>query len=111
MRLWSLWAISRWEVATTANYNNQQTTNMNVHELLDILIVATGTLAVLLTAAILELIRYRKEAKKVKSMHREAVAKFEARVGKLHEDWMKQRNDYVRLRRQLHELRMKNLHK
>lgn len=47
MRLWSLWAISRWEEATTANYNNQQTKIMNVHELLDLFIVATGTLAVL----------------------------------------------------------------
>ena len=64
MRLWSLWAISRWEVATTANYNNQQTTSMNVHDLLDIFIVSTGTLAVLLTAAIFELIRERKGAKR-----------------------------------------------
>ena len=44
---------------------------MNVHELLDILIVATGTLAVLLLAAILELIRERKEAKKAAREHRE----------------------------------------
>lgn len=84
---------------------------MNVHELLDILIVATGTLAVLLTAAILELIRGRKEAKKAAREHREEVARLEARVGKLHEEWKKQRNDNVWLRRKLHEQRMKNLHK
>lgn len=100
------------EVAATAsNCNNQQTTNMNVHELLDILIVATGTLTVLLTAAILGLIRERKEAKKAAREHREEVARLEARVGKLHEGWKKQNNDNVRLRRQLHEQRMKNLHK
>ena len=75
---------------------------MNVHELLGILIVATGTLAVLLTVAILELIRERKEAKRTASNHREEVARFEARVGKLHEDWKKQRYDNVRLRRQIH---------
>lgn len=97
--------------ATANNYNNQQTTSMNVHELLDILIVATGTLAVLLIAAILELVRERKEAKRTANNHREEVAKFEARVGKLHEGWKKQNNDNVRLRRQLHEQRMKNLHK
>lgn len=76
---------------------------MNVHELLDILIVAIGTLAVLLTAAILELIRERREAKRTAREHREEVARFEARVGKLHEDWKKQRYDNVRLRRQIHE--------
>ena len=38
---------------------------MNIHELSDILIVATGTLAVLLTAVILELIRERREAKRI----------------------------------------------
>lgn len=84
---------------------------MNVHELLDILIVATGTLAVLLTAAVLELIRERKEAKKAAREHREEVARLEARVGKLNEGWKKQNNDNVRLRRQLHDQRMKNLHK
>lgn len=97
--------------ATANNYNNEQTKNMNVHELLDILIVATGTLAVLLTAAILELIRERKEAKRTARNHREEVARLEARVGKLHEGWKKQNNDNARLRRQLHEQRMKNLHK
>lgn len=84
---------------------------MNVHELLDILIVATGTLAVFLTAAILELIRERKEAKRTARKHREEVARLEARVGKLHEGWKKQNNDNVRLRRQLHEQRMKSHHK
>lgn len=84
---------------------------MNVHELLDILIVATGTLAVLLIAAILELVRERKEAKRTASNHREEVARLEARVGKLQEGWKKQNNDNARLRRQLHEQRMKNLHK
>ena len=84
---------------------------MNVHELLDIFIVATGTLAVLLTAAIFELIRGRKKAKKAAREHREEVARLEARVGKLHEGWKKRNNDNVRLRRQLHEQRMKNLHK
>lgn len=84
---------------------------MNVHDLLDIFIVATGTLAVLLTAAILELIRERKEAKRTSREHREEVARLEARVGRLHEGWKKQNNDNVRLRRQLHEQRMKNLHK
>lgn len=84
---------------------------MNEHELLDILIVATGTLAVLLTAAILELVRERKEAKRTAREHREEVARLEARVGKLREGWKKQNNDNVRLRRQLHEQRMKNLHK
>lgn len=84
---------------------------MNVHELLDILIVATGTLAVLLTAAVLELIRERKEAKRTAREHREEVARLETRVGKLHEGWKKPNNDNVRLRRQLHEQRMKNLHK
>ena len=73
---------------------------MNVHELLDVLIVAT-----------FELIRERKEAKRTASNHREEVARLEARVGKLHEGWKKQNNDNVRLRRQLHEQRMKNLHK
>lgn len=49
---------------------------MNIHELLGVLIVATGTLVVLLTAAILELIRERKEAKRtareqrVKNLHK-----------------------------------------
>lgn len=84
---------------------------MNVHELLDILIVATGTLAVLLTTAILELIRERKEAKKAAREHREEVARLEARFGRLHEGWKKLNNDNVRLRRQLHEQRMKYLHK
>lgn len=97
--------------ATANNYNNQQTTSMNVHELLDILIVATGTLAVLLIAAILELVRERKEAKRTAREHREEVARLEARVGKLHEGWKKQNNDNVRLRRLIHEQRMKNLHK
>lgn len=84
---------------------------MNIHELSDILIVATGTLAVLLIAAILELIRERKEAKRTAREHREEVARLEVRVGKLHEDWKKQRYDNVRLRRQIHEQRMKYLHK
>ena len=84
---------------------------MNVHDLLDFLIVATGTLAVLLTAAVFELIRERREAKRAARGHREEVARLEARVGKLHEGWKKQNNDNVRLRRQLHEQRMKNLHK
>lgn len=84
---------------------------MNVHELLDLFIVATGTLAVFLTAAVLELIRERKEAKRTARKHREEVARLEARVGKLHEGWKKQNNDNVRLRRQLHEQRVKNLHK
>lgn len=84
---------------------------MNVHELLDIFIVATGTLAVLLTAAILELIRERKEAKKTAREHREEVARLEARAGKLHESWRKQKNDNVRLRRQMHEQRIKSYHK
>ena len=84
---------------------------MNVHDLLDIFIVATGTLAVLLTAAVLELVRERKEAKRTAREHREEVARLEARVGKLHEGWKKLNNDNVRLRRQLHEQRMKNLHK
>nr|DAK21567.1 MAG TPA: hypothetical protein [Caudoviricetes sp.] len=84
---------------------------MNEHELLGILIVATGTLTVLLTAAILELVRVRKEAKRTAREHREEVARLEARVGKLHEGWKKQNNDNVRLRRQIHEQRMKNLHK
>lgn len=84
---------------------------MNVHELLDILIVATGTLAVLLTAAILELIRERKVAKRTAREHREEVARLKAIVGRLNEGWDKQRNDNVRLRRQMHEQRMKNLHK
>lgn len=84
---------------------------MNVHELLDILIVATCTLVVLLTVAILELIRARREAKRTAREHREEVARLEARVGKLHEGWKKQNNDNVRLRRQLHEQRMKYLHK
>lgn len=84
---------------------------MNVHDLLDILIVATGTLAVLLTAAVFELIRERREAKRTARKHREEVARLEARVGKLHEVWKKQNNDNVRLRRQLHEQRMKYLHK
>lgn len=84
---------------------------MNVHELLDILIVATGTLAVLLTAAILELVRERKEAKRTAREHREEVARLEARVGKLQEGWKRQNNDNVRLRRQLQEQRTKNLHK
>lgn len=96
---------------TANNYNNQQITNMNVHELLDIFIVATGTLAVLLTAAILELIRERKEAKKTAREHREEVARLEARAGKLHESWRKQKNDNVRLRRQMHEQRIKSYHK
>lgn len=85
--------------------------SMNVHDLLDIFIVATGTLAVLLIAAILELIRERKDAKRTASNHREEVARLEARVGKLHEGWKKQNNDNARLRRQLHEQRMKNLNK
>lgn len=84
---------------------------MNVHELSDILIVATGTLVVLLTAAILELIRERKEAKKAAREHREEVARLEARVGKLHEGWKKHRDGYVRLLRQVNELRIKYLHK
>ena len=84
---------------------------MNVHDLLDILIVATGTLAVLLTAAVLELARERKEAKRTARKHREEVARLEARVGKLHEGWKKQNNDNVRLRRQMHEQRMKSYHK
>lgn len=84
---------------------------MNIHELLGALIVATGTLVVLLTAAILELIRERKEAKRTAREHREAVARLEARVGKLYEDWKKQRHDNVRLRRQMHEQRMKSYHK
>ena len=84
---------------------------MNVHELLDILIVATGTLAVLLTAAILEIIRERKEAKRTAREHREEVARLEARVGRLHEGWKKQNNDNVRLQRLMHEQRMKYLHK
>lgn len=84
---------------------------MNVNELLDLFIVATGALAVFLTAAILELIRERKEAKRTARKHREEVARLEARVGKLHEGWKKQNNDNVRLRRLLHEQRMKNLHK
>lgn len=84
---------------------------MNIHELLDILIVATGTLAVLLTAAILELFRERREAKRMASDHREAVARLEARVGRLNEGWKKEKNDNVRLRRLIHEQRMKNLHK
>ena len=103
--------MSRWAKDSTTSYNNQQRQGMNVHELLDIFIVATGTLAVLLTAAILELIRERKEAKRTAREHREEVARLEARVGKLHEGWKKQNNDNVRLRRQLHEQRMKNLHK
>lgn len=70
---------------------------MNVHELLDIFIVATGTLAVLLTAAILELIRERKEAKKAAREHREEVARLKAIVDVL--------------KRQLHEQRMKYIHK
>ena len=85
--------------------------SMNVHDLLDIFIVATGTLAVLLIAAILELVRERKEAKRKAHEHREEVARLEARVGKLNEGWKKQNNDNARLRRQLHEQRMKNLHK
>ena len=84
---------------------------MNVHDLLDIFIVATGTLAVLLTAAVFELIRERKEAKRTAREHREEVARLEARVGRLHEGWKKQRYDNVRLRRQIHEQRMKYLHK
>ena len=84
---------------------------MNEHELLGILIVATGALAGLLTAAILELIIARKEAKRTAREHREEVARLEARVGKLHEGWKKQNNDNARLRRQLHEQRMKYLHK
>lgn len=84
---------------------------MNAHELLDILIVATVTLAVLLIVAILELIRERKEAKRTASNHREKVARLEARVGKLHEDWKKQRYDNVRLRRRMYEQRMKSYHK
>lgn len=84
---------------------------MNVHELLDILIVTTGTLVVLLTVAILELIRARREAKRTAREHREEVARFEARVGKLHESWRKQKNDNVRLRRQMHEQRIKSYHK
>ena len=84
---------------------------MNVHELLDIFIVATGALAVLLTAAILELIRERKEAKRTAREHREAVARLGVRIGRLHEGWKKHRNDYVRLLRQVNELRMTNLHK
>lgn len=79
---------------------------MNVHELLDILIVATGTLAVLLTAAVFELIRERKEAKRTAREHREEVARLEARVGKLHEEWEKQRHDNVSLRRLMHEQRI-----
>lgn len=84
---------------------------MNEHELLGILIVATGTLAVLLTAAILELIRERKEAKRTAREHREEVAKLEARVGRLRESWRKQKNDNVTLRRQAHEQIMKSYHK
>lgn len=84
---------------------------MNEHELLGILIVATGTLAVFLTAAILDLVIERKEAKRTAREHREEVARLEARVGKLHEGWKKQNNDNARLRRQLHEQRMKNIHK
>ena len=79
--------------------------------MLGVLIVATGTLAVLLIAAILELIRERKEAKRTAREHREEVARLEARVGKLHEGWKKQNNDNARLRRQLHEQRMKSHHK
>lgn len=84
---------------------------MNVHDLLDILIVATGTLVVLLTAAIFELIRERKEAKRTARNHREEVARLKAIVGRLNEGWEKQRNDNVRLRRQMHEQRMKSYHK
>ena len=84
---------------------------MNIHELFDIFIVATGALAVLLTAAIFELIRERKEAKRTACEHREEVARLEARVGRLNEGWKKQQNDNVRLRRQLHEQRMRYLHK
>lgn len=84
---------------------------MNVHELLDIFIVATSTLVVLLTAVIMELIRERNDAKRTAREHREEVARLEARVGKLHEGWKKQNNDNARLRRQLHEQRMKYLHK
>lgn len=84
---------------------------MNVHELLDILIVSTGTLAVLLTAAILELIRARREAKRIAREHREEVARLKAIIGRLNEGWERQRNDNVRLRRQMHEQRMKSYHK
>lgn len=63
----------------------QPTGNMNIHELLDIPIVSIGTLAVLLTTAILELIRERKGAKRTAREHREEVARLEARVGRLHE--------------------------
>lgn len=84
---------------------------MNIHRLLGVLIVATGTLAVLLAEAIFELIRERKEARRTARNHREEVARLEARVGRLHEGWKKEKNDNVRLRRQVHEQRMKNLHK
>ena len=84
---------------------------MNVHGLLGVIIVATSTIAVLLTAAILELVRVLKETKRTAREHREEVARLEARVGRLHEGWKKEKNDNVRLRRQMHEQRMKNLHK